>query len=326
MRVNSDKWSYSIRRIIPLTIFMCKFLFIIFLLKFPQEVLSAARDGLMLWFNNVLPALLPFIVVINMLVALGAVKTVSNWASPLMRTVFRLPGPGGFAFISGLISGYPMGAKTIGDLWHNREITTKEAQRLLAFCNNAGPLFIVGVVGTGILGDRTAGYVLWAGHVTAALIIGLLTRGQGGCNAKNNSNRVKPKSDMPKIGKVLGDAVKNAMDALVVVGGMIIFFSVVIRAVSVVAGNQPYFGVFAGIFEVTNGAKILGDGVEGVISAPRLAVIGGIIAFGGFSVHAQALHFTSGIGVKAGSYILYKGLNGVIAAAITWLIWMMYQP
>jgi len=302
---------------------MCKLLFIIFLLKFPQEVLFAARDGLLLWFNNVLPALLPFIVIINMLSMMGAVKKVSNLAGPLMKAVFRLPGAGGFALITGLLSGYPIGAKTIGDLHKTREISTKEAQRLLAFCNNAGPLFIIGVVGVGILGDKTAGYVLWAGHVAAALIIGLLTRYQGKDIRINTTQRVKRKPDIPKIGKAFGDSIKNAMEALVLVGGMIIFFSVVIRAITITVGNLPYIGVIAGILEVTSGAKALGDEVIGVISASRLGAIGGIIAFGGFSVHAQSLHFTSETGIKAITYILYKGLNGILAAIITWGIWSL---
>jgi len=304
---------------------MCKFLFIIFLLKFPQEVLFASQDGLMLWFNNVLPALLPFVVVVNMLTALGAVKTLSGWASPFMRKVFKLPGTGGFALITGLISGYPMGAKTVGDLWRNNEITTKEAQRLLAFCNNAGPLFIVGVVGIGILGDRAAGYTLWAGHVAAALIVGILIRSKKGEHLTNVPIRVKTKNKMPNFGKILGDAVKNAMEALVIVGGMIIFFSVVIRAVSIILGDLPHIGFIAGLIEVTSGAKALGDGVQGAISPARLAAIGGIIAFGGLSVHAQALHFTADTGIKGWKYILLKGLNGIVAAVITWLIWGYYN-
>ncbi|MCL2360925.1 MAG: hypothetical protein FWC73_03810 [Defluviitaleaceae bacterium] len=271
----------------------------------------------MLWFNNVLPALLPFIVIINLLTSMGVVRTISAWASPIMKYVFKLPGAGGFAFITGIISGYPMGAKAIGDLWRSKEITTKEAQRLLTFCNNAGPLFIVGVVGVGLLGNQTAGYALWMGHVAAAIIMGLMTRGRGEQSRRNDSLRVIM-HDMPNIGKVLGDAVKNAMDALVVVGGLIIFFAVVTRAVVMLVGDIPYIGVLAGMIEITGGVKMLS---EGVVTPVSLGLIGGVIAFGGFSVHAQALHFTAGTGVKAGQYVLYKLANGIIAGAITWLLW-----
>jgi len=303
---------------------MCNLLFVIFLVFFPREVLSAARDGLLLWFNNVLPSLLPFIVAVNLLTALGFVRLISAWVKPFMRVVFNLPGAGGFALITGLISGYPMGAKTVADLWCRGEITTKEAQRLLAFCNNAGPLFIVGVVGVGLLGNSTAGYVLWAGHVVAALIVGVLTRRQGN---DGYTQRVEERAHMtlvsPSPGKALGDAVKNAMEALLLVGGLIVFFSVVVRAIMVVAGDLPLAagGAIAGIIEVTGGVKILADISSGDITPRSIGLIGGIIAFGGFSVHAQALHFTSGTGIKARVYIIYKAIGGVIAAIITGLIW-----
>jgi len=286
-------------------------------------VLNAARDGLVLWFNSVLPALLPFVVAVNLLTALGFVRLMSVWLKPFMAVVFKLPGAGGFALITGLISGYPMGAKTIADLWRAGEITTKEAQRLLAFCNNAGPLFIVGVVGVGLLGNSTAGYVLWAGHVAAAIIVGALTRSWGYGLAETRIQTFTYNNDVQNIGKVLGEAVKNAMEALLVVGGLIIFFNVVIKAITTFANDLPFLaeGMLAGIIEVTGGVKILTDSSLTVLSPVQIAVIGGIIAFGGFSVHAQALHFTSGTGIKAGTYILFKALGGIIAAGVTWAIW-----
>jgi len=289
-------------------------------MKYPREVLDAAKDGLMLWFDNVLPALLPFIAAVNILSALGFVKLVSQWAGPFMGYVFKLPGAGGFALITGLISGYPMGAKTVAEIWREGNITTKEAQRLLAFCNNAGPLFIVGVVGVGMLSSAAAGYALWAGHIAAALVVGILTRGRGDKKYKDIHGYILGR-DTPSIGKVLGEAVKNAMDALVLVGGLIIFFSVVVRVVTIFLGHLPFIGLLAGAIEVTNGVRMLADGT---LSPVKLAAIGGIIAFGGFSVHAQALHFTEDTGIRAGVYLFHKALNGVIAAGVTWVIWWVY--
>jgi len=306
---------------------MCNLFLIIFILFFPREVLFAAKEGLLLWFNSVLPALLPFIVAVNLLTALGFVRLVSIWARPFMKAVFRLPGAGGFALITGLISGYPMGAKTVADLWRAGVITTKEAQRLLTFCNNAGPLFIVGVVGVGLLGNSAAGYVLWVGHISAALIIGVLTRWWGGSSYRLSGTQSFPNdNEILSVGKALGEAVKNAMEALLVVGGLIIFFSVVVRVITIIAGDLPYVakGMLAGIMEITGGVKILSDSTAEVLSPARIASIGGLITFGGFSVHAQALHFTSGTGVKAGTYIFFKVLGGVIAAGITWAMWSFY--
>jgi len=305
------------KKIVTGMLLVCNIFFLVFLLKFPQEVLSASRDGLMIWFNNVLPALLPFIVIVNILTALNVVNYLATWISPIMNILFKLPGAGGFAFITGLISGYPMGAKAVGDLWHEKKINTYEAQNLLTFCNNAGPLFIIGVVGVGMLGNRRIGYILWLGHISAAILVGFITRFRGEWHKTNSTYRAIPSLKIPNIGILLGDAVKNAMDALVVVGGLIIFFSVVTRAIIMVVGDLQYVGLLAGIIEVTGGVKMLAEKMDTSIG---LGLIGGIIAFGGLSVHAQALHFTTGTGIKAGQYILFKGLNGIFAGFITWFL------
>jgi len=316
---------YFIRVIISKVLFLCNIFLLIFFIIFPREVLSAAREGLMLWFNNVLPALLPFIVVVNIMVSFGFVRIVSNMVRPFMRFVFRLPGAGGFAFITGLISGYPMGAKTVADLCNSGEITVKDAQRLLAFCNNAGPLFIIGVVGVGLLKDSVAGYILWGGHILAALIIGVYMRRYGDEEGYHKTNIHYTKNRTFGLGKVLGESVRNAMEALVLVGGLIIFFSVITRVIMVVFDDLPFIGAIAGALEVTGGVKILADTAESPVSPLRMAAIGGLIGFGGFSVHAQALHFTSGIGIKSGMYLLYKAIGGVIAAGITFVLWLLIQ-
>ena len=323
---------YSIRNIISKSTRMCNHFLIIFLLFFliifPREVLNAARDGLLLWFNNVLPALLPFIVTVNLLTAMGVVRLVSKWAGPAMARAFNLPGAGGFALITGLVAGYPMGAKTVAELWRAKEISAREAQRLLAFCNNAGPLFIVGVVGTGLLMDSAAGYVLWAGHVAAALIVGLLTRGPKPAKSSRAwSNPSTVYASLPddfNLSQALGEAVRNAMEALILVGGLIIFFSVVVQMIMIFAGGVPYAGLLAGIIEITGGVKALADASAGVVSPGLMAAVGGVIGFGGLSVHAQALHFTSDTGVKAWVYIMHKALNGLVAAGVTGLIWYLY--
>jgi len=325
MKYMGERPPHLIRVIISKVLLICNIFLLIFFIIFPREVLTAAREGLLLWFNNVLPALLPFIVVVNIMVAFGFVGLISNMARPFMRYVFRLPGAGGFAFITGLISGYPMGAKTVADLCRSGEITVKDTQRLLAFCNNAGPLFIVGVVGVGLLGDSTAGYVLWGGHVIAALIIGIYMRRYGDKIERHTTNVRYTKGGTFSLGKVLGESVKNAMEALVLVGGLIIFFSVVTRVIMVTFDDLPFIGLIAGALEVTGGVKILADTAESPASPLRMAAIGGLIGFGGFSVHAQALHFTSGIGIKAGTYLFYKAIGGIIAAGVTLVLWVALQ-
>ena len=293
------------------------FMFNILMLIFPQIVLTAARDGLLLWFNNVLPSLAPFIIATNMLMSLGFAKFLGKLLAPMMNRAFALPGVAGFALVTGLISGYPLGAKTVADLHKQGEITNDDAQHLLSFCNNAGPLFIVGVVGVGLFHSSFVGYLLWFTHVLAALVVGLMMA-RGKKFSRTASTRVSvlfnefKSSPRPPIGKALGDAVKNAMDSLVFIGGLIIFFSVVVAIGDELLelDDSIYAAIFAGLAEVTGGVKRLS------LLAPSYLTVGFtafLIGFSGLSIHAQTLHFISETGIKTVPYIFAKFLHGVLA-------------
>lgn len=121
-------------------------LFTIFLVIFSKSNLTAAKNGLKLWANNVVPSLLPFFIATNLLSHTNVIKYVSKACNKFMRPIFNVPGECAFAFILGLISGYPVGTKIVTDLKDNNLCTTEEAERMLCFTNNSGPLFIIGTV------------------------------------------------------------------------------------------------------------------------------------------------------------------------------------
>jgi len=319
-------------------------LFNIFLLIFPQIVLTASRGGLLLWFNNVLPTLLPFMVATNMLIALGFAEFFERLTAPIMKKLFGLPGAAGFGFLAGLTSGYPVGAKTVADLHRNGRLSTIDAQHLLAFCNNAGPLFIVGVVGVGMLGNARLGYVLWGTHIFSAVLVGILLGIKKRKlphetavlpeNAKICPEKMRNafKENVPanvdserSVGKVLGSAVKSSMDAMVVIGGLIIFFNVVLAIIEEIVNRfelplGEFFHYIAGLVEVTSGARRLSALAHSENLPLVVATMAFIIAFGGLSIHAQTFHFTAGTGIKNGRYILAKILHGIFAAGLTVLI------
>lgn len=332
--------TYRKTLISSLIIPMLACLFNVFLLMYPREVLNAAREGLGLWFNNVLPSMLPFIIGTNILTGMGFAHFLGMLLSPVVTPLFNVPGAGGFALITGLTSGYPIGAKVTATLRRNGQLTQAEAQRLVGFCNNAGPLFIVGVAGTGLFGSAAAGYVLWASHVAAALVTGLLFRFykseektqsiSGGVIRRAFAEyRAYRRENDCAFGHVLGESVSNAMESVVLIGGFIIFFCVVVRVVTVTglldalipgsANDGVITGALTGILEVTNGVKALAQNQSASLPL-RLAVSAGVIGFGGLSIHAQTLHFIRDTGIKIGPYIGAKILHALLAVVFFLLI------
>ena len=127
---------------------------------YPQEVLSSAGGGLSLWWRFVLPALLPFFILSELLMAAGFVHFLGILLESFMRPLFHLPGKAAFVVAMGYTSGFPMGAVLTARLRQAGEITREEGERLLAFTNNPSPGFRFGAVASGMLGKPTLGILL----------------------------------------------------------------------------------------------------------------------------------------------------------------------
>ena len=149
-----------------------------FLADARQLRLEAAK-ALTLCAGTVIPALFPFMVVTGLLVRLGFGQWLAPDMAGLMASLFRLPGCAGSALLLGLVGGYPIGARTAAELYASGDLTRQEAERLLTFCNNSNPVFLISVLGVGVFGSVRAGLWLWLIHVCAALLTGLLFRGLG---------------------------------------------------------------------------------------------------------------------------------------------------
>ena len=120
------------------------------LMACPAQAMEGARSGLALCGEVIVPSLFPFFILASLVVELGLAGQLGRALEPVMGPLFGLNGACASAVALGLIGGYPVGAKTALGLYENGLCTRTEAERLLAFCNNSGPAFVLGVVGAGI--------------------------------------------------------------------------------------------------------------------------------------------------------------------------------
>ena len=123
-------------------------------------VRDSVAEALALCARSVVPSLFPFLVASSALLALGFGELAAPWLAGLMEPLFRVPGAGSAALVLGLVGGYPIGAKTAADLYRENLVSREEAERLLAFCNNSNPVFLISVLGVGVFGSVRAG--VWA--------------------------------------------------------------------------------------------------------------------------------------------------------------------
>lgn len=155
-----------------LSIIFC--IFTICLVIFSNSNLQATKNGLKLWANNVLPSLFPFLIATNLLKSTNIINHISKYCNKFMRPLFNVPGNCAYAFVLGLISGYPVGAKIVADLKNNNMCTQEEAERMIAFTNNSGPLFIIGTVGMTMFSSSEIGILLLVTHILSAITVGII--------------------------------------------------------------------------------------------------------------------------------------------------------
>ena len=97
-------------------------LLICFLIFCPSEATDAARDGMNLWLNVMIPTLLPFLILTGILIRADKIQTLLSPFEKIWNRLLGLTPSGAYAFVLGMLCGYPMGAKITSDLYQNRKI------------------------------------------------------------------------------------------------------------------------------------------------------------------------------------------------------------
>ena len=301
----------------------------------PGEAINGAKDGLALCFNVIVPSLFPFFVLSSLVVDLGLAAYLGRAMEGLMRPLFRVSGSCAAAVALGFIGGYPVGARTALQLYEQGLCSKTEAERLLAFCNNSGPAFILGVVGAGVFGDSRVGLLLYLTHALASLLVGLLFRFYGGWERRRAcAPRPKPIQTVTLPAAFTG-AVSRALQSTLNICAFVVFFAVVLRLLSAygalsgaaallsLAGFEGEWArrLVAGLLELSSGVSSLQGSTQ---LAGRVSMAAFMLGWAGLSVHCQVLSFLVDSGLSAKTYLAGKLFHGLIAAGLTWCLTRLF--
>ncbi len=323
-------------------------LFTISLVIFSKSNLSAAKTGLSLWANAVVPSLFPFFIATELLSYTNVVPLLGSYLNFLMRPLFNVPGEGSFPFIMGIISGYPTGAKIVSKFKKEGIVSSVEAERLLAFTNNSGPLFIIGTVGISLFGNTEIGLLLLITHILACITVGILFRfwknknpptftySNIGGKISSSHNFSSKNIAFTDLGKIMGASITSATHTIILIGGFVVLFSVIISIINSsglllllckfikplfdVLNINPEFssGLISGIIELTNGVNLISSIPEKAISI-NIIICAFLLGFGGISVVLQVFSIVSEANISIKPYIIGKLLQGIFAALYIYL-------
>jgi sporulation integral membrane protein YlbJ len=342
------KTNYNFRKInLKNLIVTTILLFIMFqIIKDPKQSILSAGEGLNLWFNLLLPSLFPFIFISDLLISFGFIDFISKYLEPIMKPVFNVSGIGIFPFSMSMLSGYPVGARLTSKIRELNLITQDEGNRLISFSSTSGPLFILGTVLIGMVGAPKLSSLMIIPHYLSALTIGILFRNYRKnskntlgniSSSKTNSNAFISKKNNKSLGSIISGSIKDSMDSIIVIGGFLIIYSVIIDIVLssalfnfIISGISAAFsieintlkGIAAGIIELTKGCSLVSKLDIDIII--KILLLNFLIGWGGLSIHSQAISFISRTDISTKIYLISKFLHGLLSALYTYAIYILF--
>lgn len=313
-------------------------LFTISLLLFSDNNLIAAQNGLALWATKVLPSLFPFFVATELLCRTNFSYILGKFLSKFMKPFFNVPGESSLALILGTISGYPVGAKVVCNLKEEKIISKIEAERLIAYTNNSGPLFILATVGISLFENKKIGLTLLISHIFASLLVGYCFRfwkkdkfdinyRESKFNSKNTPIKVS------ELGEILGTSIKKSISSILSIGGFIVLFSVILAIletsgiISIISNFFNIFGIptnistslITGTLELTNGVN-LSSSLYDIYPLFSILLTSFLLGFGGISVLLQVYSIISKENISIKPYFYGKLLQGIFSTFFTFIL------
>lgn len=313
------------------------FLIMIQIFRNPGMSIMSAKEGLNIWLNLLLPSLLPFLIISNLLISLGFIDLFGKLLEPLMKPLFNVSGIGIFPFSISMMSGYPVGAKLTSNLRQNNLITKVEGDRLISFSSTSGPLFLLGTVLIGMLNYPELSPLILIPHYLGSLTMGIVFRFYKKDDKLNSEKKLfKPQKKINTIGSLISICIKDSMDSMLMIGGFVIIYSVIIdvllesyfflsllRSISKITfvDMEILKGITAGIIELTNGCNIISSLNIKLIN--KFLILNFLIGWGGFSIHSQALSFISNTDISSKIYLASKFFHGILATIYTYLLYLI---
>ncbi len=328
-------------------IFLCILIFIVYILFFPQDAVTAAADGLVLWYERVLPSLLPFAILSNILIYSGFTGYLVKLLYPLLRLILPVSRNGSFVLPSGFLFGFPMGSKNCAEMLKCGQLEYQEAEILFMVTNNISPVFISGYILCQelhmpsliplsyliiFLPPLIAGRLLFffTGKKQSGSNLSPAVKKSGDSGNSSNSRRSssttykKPASGSQINFKIIDAGIMNGFETLTRLGGYIMLFSMISSMLRLLPLPETTKLILTGLTEITNGIKAVSQ--SSLTPACRYLLAMTFTAFGGCSGLAQTSSMIKGTGLSIKKYGIFKLIMTLITAVLAWAVVNLVYP
>lgn len=277
-------------------------LFTFLILFNPGLAVEGAKNGLLLWFQSLLPALLPFMILSGILVETKVFLPFCKWLHPLFERLFSVSAEGCIALFLGFFCGFPIGAHVTADLLRSRQISKSEAQYLLSICNNFSPVFL-----TGFVKAYAPGIPVWNLLLVvygAPLLFGLLTGKRRVLRTTCVEIQEKKTSDNVFSIAMFDASIMRSFSAITKLGGYLILFGIFAKMVTALKTVTILKAILLTITEITTSIPYTATRISSSAFKEFLLLSG--LVFGGISGIAQTKSMTADCALSIRAYAADK--------------------
>lgn len=246
---------------------------------FPRITIEGAGNGLFLWYQTIVPALLPFLMMTQLFLYSG---------SYIMALAF--------------FCGYPTAARLADERLASRFISPARARFYLYLCNNASIAFLTGYVCHGLLDGAVPVWKFLFWIYFPVILFGasyyVIIVKKEAPSAPDSC--VSSHAPMP----TLDEAMCSAFTIIMKIGGYIMLFSIAAGFISCFPFSSYHKALLLGLLEITNGLQA----ASGLPLPPdtKTALIAAICSFGGLCSAAQTKSVITQSELSITRYLLVK--------------------
>ena len=276
--------------------------FLLYILIFPKEAVGAASLGLNLWYEKMLPTLLPFSILSYILIHSGILDGAAKSLHRLLKHLFPVSSAGVYPLTAGLLFGFPMGSKITAELVAAGKMTPEEGQRLFCVCNNISPMFISSFILNDCLQRpdlRMASFlILYAPPLFFYMI-------QNRHASFYQQQTITSKKTTSMSFQIIDAGIMNGFETLAKLGGYIMIFAILAQMTMLLPISNPTLQcILIGFTEITNGISYTARQQMGFAKTYPLMMA--YTAFGGLSGFAQTASMVKETGFSMAPYLRMK--------------------
>ncbi len=298
------------------------------LLRDAAAFARGVSNGLSLCAGVLVPSLFPFMALTQFICLSRVSAVISRPLRPLTERVLNLPAQTGSIVLMSCVGGYPAAAVMLGNMVRRGALERKTAGRMLCFCVNAGPSFLIGALGAGMLGSARAGAILYGAQLLSALLIGIALS----FTEKRAAGARLEEPPSEPYSRAFVRAVSEAAQAVISMCAFVLIFSAALEFLKgsglvwaagkaigrLLSVEQERLGAFfTGLVEVTAGSAAMAKSC----GLPAMAFVA---SFGGISVMFQISGQLAGSGIPLKGFAASRVLHGALSAALCALLLRLF--